>query len=164
MRRISNLVLMVLPCVALLAPSLPALDTGDKAPPFANPDLNNRHVLSRDYVGKGWLLIDFFATDCEGCEKELPVLERLHREYAPSRLQILVFATDTGGFSVLTPYFRSRPTPLPVLVDRYRVAVKKYGVSEIPALFIVSPEGLIVYQQVGFTEDLYDRIRTLLGH
>jgi peroxiredoxin len=102
-----------------------SLDTGEKAPPFANPDLNNRHILSKEYVGKGWLILDFFATDCEGCEKELPVLERLHRVYAPSRLQILVFATDTGGLSVLAPYFQRRPTPLPVLVDRYRVAVKK---------------------------------------
>jgi hypothetical protein len=90
--------------------ALTALDTGEKAPPFANPDLDSRRVLS-----------------------------------------------------VVAPYFRQRPTPLTVLVDRYRVAVKKYGVSEIPALFLVNPEGLIVYKQVGYSEDLYDRIRTLLS-
>ena len=66
----------------LIVLGLPAwrLDTGDKAPPFANPDLASRHVLSRDFLGKGWLIVDFFATDCEGCKKEIPVLERLNGE------------------------------------------------------------------------------------
>jgi peroxiredoxin len=145
-----------------LTQALFALDTGDKAPPFANPDLNNRHMLSKDYLGKGWLILDFFATDCEGCKKELPVLERLHSEMAPARLRILVFATDLDGASVVAPYFQRRPTPLTVLLDRYRVAAKKYEVSEIPSLFLVSPAGLIAYKQVGLTEDLYERIRTLL--
>jgi thiol-disulfide isomerase/thioredoxin len=146
----------------LSAHAVSGLDTGDKAPSFANPDLRNRHQLSKDYLGKGWLILDFFATDCEGCEKELPVLERLQAELAPDRLKILVFATDLDGASVVGPYFQSRPTPLTMLLDRYRVAAKKYGVSEIPSLFLVDPGGLIVYKQVGLTEDLYERVRSLL--
>jgi hypothetical protein len=48
-----------------LAQALFGLDTGDRAPSFANPDLHNRHQLARDYLGKGWLILDFFATDGE---------------------------------------------------------------------------------------------------
>ena len=60
-----------------LAAALPlfGVEPGEKAPPFANPDLSSRHVLSRDYLGRGWLIVDFF------CKKELPVLERLHRSW-----------------------------------------------------------------------------------
>jgi len=89
-----------------LAAALPlfGVEPGEKAPPFANPDLSSRHVLSRDYLGRGWLIVDFFR------KKELPVLERLHQE------------------------LRATPTPLTVLLDRYHSAVKRYGVSEIPTL------------------------------
>jgi thiol-disulfide isomerase/thioredoxin len=145
-----------------LAQGVFGLDIGDRAPSFANPDLHNRHQLSKEYLGQGWLILDFFATDCAGCEKELPVLERLQGELAPARLKILVFATDLDGASVVGPYFQSRSTSLTVLLDRYRVATKKYGVSEIPSLFLVDPAGLIVYKQVGLTEDLYERVRSLL--
>ncbi len=146
-----------------LAASLPlfGLGPGDKAPPFANPDLAGRHVLSRDYLGRGWLIVDFFATDCEGCKKELPVLEALGRELGP-RLPILVFATDPAGQPVVESYFRARPTTLPVLLDRYRTTVRRYGVSEIPSLFLIDPAGTVVLRQVGFQEGLYERIRALL--
>jgi thiol-disulfide isomerase/thioredoxin len=137
------------------------LELGEKAPPFANPDLASRHVLSRDYLGRGWLIVDFFATDCEGCKKELPVLERLQRELGP-RLPILVFATDPAGQPVVEAYFRATPTPLTVLLDRYHSAVKRYGVSEIPSLFLIDPAGVVVLKQVGFQEELYERICALL--
>lgn len=125
-----------------LAAALPlfGVEPGEKAPPFANPDLSSCHVLSRDYLGRGWLIVDFF------CKKELPVLERLHQELGP-RLPILVFATDAGGQPVVEAYFRATPTPLTVLLDRYHSAVKRYGVSEIPA-------GVVVL--------IYERIRALL--
>ena len=59
-----------------------ALESGEKALPFDNLDLSKRHVLSKNYLGKGRLILDLFATDCEGCKKELPVLERLHRDFS----------------------------------------------------------------------------------
>jgi peroxiredoxin len=152
--------------LALAALPSSALETGEKAPPFANPDLTSRHVLSRDFLGKGWLIVDFFATDCEGCKKELPVLERLNRELGPGGLTVLVFAADLGGQPVVEAYFRERPTALTVLLDRYQTTVRRYGVSEIPSLFLIDPEGRVVFKQVGFREDLYEQVWALLplGH
>ena len=160
MKRMPHLLLPLL----LLITALPlfGLEPGDKAPPFANPDLTSRHVLSRDFLGKGWLIVDFFATDCEGCKKELPVLETLHREFG-ARLPILVFATDPAGQPVVEPYFRANPSALTVVLDRYQATVKRYGVSEIPSLFLVDPKGTIVLKQVGFQEGLDERIRAHLA-
>jgi peroxiredoxin len=139
-----------------------ALQQGDSAPPFVNPDLQKRHVWSRDYVGKGWVIVDFFATDCEGCKKELPVLERLFAEFGDAGLSVVVLATDPEGDEVVEPYFRDNPTPLTVLLDRYQVAVKKYAVSEIPSLFLVDPQGVIVLKRTGFSEELYAEVSALL--
>ena len=143
--------------------SLFALEPGDKAPPFVNLDLSKHHVLSKHYLGKGWIILDFFATDCEGCKKELPIVEQLYRDFSDQGLQVIVFATDPEGAAVVAPYFEDKPTPLTVLLDHYQVTVKKYGVEEIPSLFLVDPAGSIVYKEVGYREDLYEVISSILG-
>jgi len=147
----------------LSAASGVALEPGDKAPPFVNLDLSKHHVLSKNYLGRGWVILDFFATDCEGCKKELPVVERLYRDFADSGLEAIVFATDRGGAEVVAPYFQDHPTNLTVLLDHYQVTVKKYGVEEIPSLFLVDPDGLIVHKEIGYTEDLYRIISSIFG-
>jgi len=152
----------VLLLLLLCAPLGRGLEVGEKAPPFANPDRTNRHVLSRDYLGKGWLIVDFFATDCEGCKKELPILERLSRDFQTTGLKVLVFATDSEGQSLVEPYFRQYPTTLTVLLDRYQTTVKRYGVSEIPSLFLIDPAGNVVYREVGFKEELYELVQAAL--
>jgi peroxiredoxin len=138
------------------------MEAGDKAPPFVNLDLSKHHVLSKNYLGRGWIILDFFATDCEGCKKELPVIEQLHRDFADQGLEVIVFATDPDGAEVVNPFFENRPTPLTVLLDHYQVTVKKYGVDEIPSLFLIDPEGIIVHKEVGYREDLYEVISSLL--
>ena len=73
-----------------------------------------------------------------------------------------MFATDVEGAKVVEPYFRAKPTTLRVLLDRYRVTTNKYGVSEIPSLFLVDPSGRIVFAETGYREDLYAALRRLL--
>ena len=150
-------------CFLLCAFNLFALEPGDKAPPFVNLDLSKHHVLSKQYLGKGWVILDFFATDCEGCKKEMPIVEQLYRDFSDQGLQVIVFATDPEGAEVVGPFFEDTPTPLTVLLDHYQVTVKKYGVEEIPSLFLIDPDGSIVYKEVGYREDLYEVISSILG-
>jgi len=147
----------------LCAFGLFALGPGDKAPPFVNLDLSKHHVLSKQYLGKGWVILDFFATDCEGCKKEIPIVEQLHRDFSDQGLEVIVFATDSEGAELVGPYFEANPTPLTVLLDHYQVTVKKYGVEEIPSLFLIDPDGSVLYKEVGYREDLYEVISSFLG-
>jgi len=155
---------LLLPALFILASQIAlSLEVGDPAPPFVNPDCNKQFVWSRDYLAKDWVVVDFFATDCEGCKKELPILEQLLSDFTETGLTIFVLATDAEGDSVVGPYFRENPTTLTILVDRYQVAVKKYQVTEIPSLFLVDPLGDIVFKEVGFQPDLYERISAVLN-
>lgn len=155
---------LLLPALFVLASQMAlSLEVGDPAPPFVNPDLGKQFVWSKNYLAKGWVVVDFFATDCAGCKKELPILEQLLSDFADTGLTIFVLATDAEGGSVVEPYFRKNPTNLTILVDRYQVAVKKYQVTEIPSLFLVDPLGNIVFKEVGFQQDLYERISAVLN-
>lgn len=139
-----------------------ALEEGDQAGKFANPDFSGRFVLSKDIIGKGWVILDFFATDCEACKKELPEIESLYEDFKEKGLVVIVFATDQGGASVVKPYFQEHPTELLILVDRYRKTTEKYGVEEIPSIFLINPEGVIAAREAGYSEEFIEGIREIL--
>lgn len=140
---------------------LPALEVGDGAPKFVNPGLDGDYVFSRDILGSGWVLLDFFATDCEGCKKEMPELENLLEEFSGQGFRIVVFATDRDRALVKT-YFEEHPTATTVVIDPYQVATENYGVEEIPAVFLVSPDGDIAYRAVGYREETVVELAEML--
>ena len=148
----------------ILITSINALEIGDTAPTFANPDLNGSFILSKNVIGKGWVILDFFATDCEGCKKEMPELEVLLEDFKDNGLEILVFATDSDGLSIVKPYFIENPTNTKVVLDRYRIITQKYEVSEIPAVFLINPEGKIAFIAVAYSEETVGQIRTILNN
>ena len=138
------------------------LEVGDPAAKFANPDLSGTYILSKNVIGSGWLILDFFATDCDGCKKELPELEEIHAEFGGESLTGLIFATDAGGKDVVKPYFQANPTMMTVLIDPYKVSAKRYGVDTIPAVYLVDPSGAIVFKEVGYKEETAVEIRQIL--
>ena len=146
-----------------LGSALFGLEKGEAAARFANPDLDGKYVKGTDVIGKGWLLLDFFATDCEPCKEELPELEELHEQFGEKGLTFIVFATDSAGSSIVKPYFQANPTAAVVVLDRYKMAAGRYGVDEIPSLFLVNPEGIIVEKAIGYNPETIAEIRSLLS-
>ncbi len=139
-----------------------SINVGDKVPKFANPDLSGKYILSNEIIGKGWVILDFFATDCEPCKKELPELEEILFKFEDNGLKIIVFATDAEGRYVVEPYFKENPTNVTVVIDRYKVAVEKFGVEGIPTLFLVDPRGEIVIKGTGYNEEVLIEITKTL--
>ena len=116
--------LLVIIGIVLIIGFMPALETGDKAEPFANMDLNGKFYMSKNYYGDGWLILDFFATYCIPCKEEIPELEILLEEFGEKGLNCFVMATDKDGRKIVAPYFDETPTSLEVLIDRYMVTAK----------------------------------------
>lgn len=139
------------------------LEAGDEAETFVNPRLSGEFVFSKDYIGQGWLLLDFFATWCGPCKEELPELEQLHREFKDRGLTVFVFATDEKGADVVKPFFGENPTPLAVLLDRYMVTADRYGVNAVPVVFLINPEGDIVLRGDGYSPETIEEIRSILS-
>jgi peroxiredoxin len=139
-----------------------SIDVGDMAPSFANPDINGIFTLLKDVIGKGWIIIDFFTTDCEGCKKEITELEELLEWFENESLKITIFAVDTIGLSSVKPFFDENPTNMTVLLDKYQVFVQNYHVEEIPAVFLINPEGTVVFKAVGYNLKTVEEIRTIL--
>ncbi len=138
------------------------VDSGEPAPSFVLTDMERNYVFSRKIYGKSWLLIDFYATWCVNCNKELPHVEELYNEFSGKGFDVFLMATDKEGIDVVAPFFSERPSPVSVLIDRYQKASKAFGVEALPTMFLVNPDGKIVFKTVGFHEDDIEKLRKIL--
>jgi peroxiredoxin len=161
MKKTSLIILLVM---VITATGLSALDVGDEAASFVLPGLDKSYVYSKNiFNGENWVLLDFYATTCENCNEKLPVVEELYLKYQNTNFTCLLIATDAEGTTVVKPFFQSRPTPLTILVDRYQVMAGKYGVENIPTVFLVNPDGRIEYRLVGKSDTMVDEIEGFLS-
>jgi cytochrome c-type biogenesis protein len=154
---------MVLILLAAAVGPLFAVEIGDSAPAFVLTDIDKNYVFSKKLYGNGWILVDFYATWCENCNEELPHIEDLYAEFGDNGFQVMLLATDDEGHSVVKPYFASKPTTVTVLVDKYKKAVEQFGVEALPTVFLVDPDGKIVFKSVGYHEEDITALKGILS-
>lgn len=139
-----------------------ALDVGDTAEAFVNPDLSGNFVFSKDHLRKGWVLIDFFATWCEPCKQELPELEKLYSRFSNKGLKAFIFVTDPEGVEKAAPFFGQNPTAMAPLIDKYMVTAKRYGVEALPVVFLIDPAGIVRIRGEGYSPETLEKIAAVL--
>jgi len=146
---------------------------GKPAPGFLLPTLDGELVdLSklRDQV----VVIDFWATWCQPCVRALPELHKVAAWAKEKGLPVKVFAINTfeNGATLeekirnVRAFWQNAGHTLPVLMDDGSDVAELYGVSGIPATFVIAPDGVISAQHSGFGptygEDLADDIQKAL--
>ncbi|MFQ5456550.1 MAG: TlpA family protein disulfide reductase [Nitrospirota bacterium] len=130
---------------------------GDKAPSFSLKRLDNNGSLSlKEFEGK-ILFIDFWATWCGPCKKELPALDSLMKEYNDS-LVILAINLDKKKGKI-KKFLEKYPVDLPVLLDPEGNIVSKYGARAMPTSFIIDGNGTIKFVHLGFSKKDTDKWR-----
>ena len=166
----------IFPALILLA-AASALAAPQAHKPVAPPrdpeviDAQGYLKLLEQYRGKP-LLVTFWATWCEPCRDEYPMLNELAKEYAPQGLHVVGVDLDDDGDLILMRRFLARYKPI---FPNYR---KKAGEQAafvqsvlpgwngaIPASFFYSKDGRQIGHLLGENKrDTYEAaIRTLLG-
>jgi len=128
-----------------------------KAADFALTDIEGKPVKLSDYKGKV-VILDFWATWCPPCVKEIPHFNELSKKYASKGLVVLGVSVDQGGLPAVKKFMAKTPV-------NYRIALgedKTYGVYQnylpqqerggIPFTFIVDKEGFIREHYVGYRD------------
>jgi thiol-disulfide isomerase/thioredoxin len=137
------------------------LKAGDEAPAFYLKDLQGKDVFLRNFCGEKlrqpWknktkyaVILSFFASWCEPCKREVPILEEVAEKYKDKKLKI--FLVNVGEKKdVVKPFVEKQGYSLPVLLDVYKVvSEKKYNIKSLPRLIIIDPNGVIRLVKRGF--------------
>ncbi len=118
------------------------------APPLELKDINGKTVKLSDYKGKV-VVLNFWATWCPPCRKEIPGFIELQNQYGTKGLQFLGVALDEEGLSKVKPYVDKNPISYPILIGDPK-GVARYGeMGAIPVTFIIDKKGVIRQNYVG---------------
>lgn len=140
--------------------------SADTMPEFRLPDMNDKNVSLQDLLGKGPILIDFWADYCTPCKTAMPYLHELALKY-DSLTVVLISIDAPKSVNKAKNYLKGKDYRFLPLFDTEKTLAKKLNVTNPPHSFILDREGNIVYTHLGFepgTELHYEHhIRVLLG-
>ena len=94
-----------------------------------------------DFAGRV-VVIDFWATWCVPCTKQIPVLNAFAKSPAAAGVALLGIAVDAGGRGDVAPFAAEHGIAYPVLLGDESLAFE-YGAPGFPALAVVDPAGRI---------------------
>jgi len=117
------------------------------APAFTFTDFNGKTLTNTNQTGKV-VFVDFWATWCGPCRKELPEFQKFYDQHKNDpRVSFIAASTDQDREKV-QPYVDEMGFTFPIAYDEGNAP--KFGVEGIPTLFIIGPQGKIRYKIVGF--------------
>ncbi len=135
------------------------LKVGEPAPPFSMRDLDRKTFSLSDYVGQGAkdphkaVVMAFFATWCQPCKKEIPIVKTLFQKWDKKGVAF-VYVGLSQGQKDLEPFAKEAELPWPVVPDAFGLLGRRYGASQLPHLFVIDGDGRIAFQHRGIAPDL----------
>jgi thiol-disulfide isomerase/thioredoxin len=119
----------------------------DMSPNFSWKDISGNQVDFDSYRGKV-ILVNFWATWCGPCKKELPDLIALSNELANRNVVILGIATDRITSDV-APFVADQKIPYTVLISSEDLEKAFGNIRVVPTSFLINSEGKIIKTIVG---------------
>jgi thiol-disulfide isomerase/thioredoxin len=121
---------------------------------------DGEHSLA-DYKGK-WVVLNFWATWCAPCRREMPSLDRL--QAAMPEIAVVPVATGRNAIPGIERFFAEAEIKgLPILRDPTSVLARGMGVMGLPVTVILNPEGQEVARLIGDAEWDSDSAKAVLA-
>ena len=134
--------------LSLLIP--PRVSVGEVAPEFSVNDMEREGKQFNNATFKGkYVLVDFWATWCPPCRKEMPVLERIYERYADKGFDILSLSADETMEDIAE--YRENHYAMPWKhhfmgrkAGSNAEIFKQFDVKGYPSAFVIGPNGKIL--------------------
>lgn len=121
--------------------SIPASD-------FYLRDLNGKLVRLSDFKGKV-VLLNFWATWCSPCLKEMPSMEKLYQSHKDKGLEIVAVSVDTASKIKVRGYVEKLGLTFPILHDRDSLISRLYNNPGVPSSYLIDMKGKLAYRVLG---------------
>ena len=131
---------------------------GAKIPEINLPDIDGKSFNLSTLKGK-WVLLDFWASWCAPCRREGKHVLELYKEYQSKGFEVLGVSIDQNPDAWKKAIKEDQTTWKHVLDQKSEVA-KTFGVSSVPRVFLIDPEGIIVAVNL-YGQELSDKLRMI---
>jgi len=140
-----------------------ALTVGASAPDFTLPTMDGKQFSLKEALTKGPVLAAFFKISCPVCQFAFPFLERIYKAYGNRNVTMVGISQnekkDTAAF------IKEYGVTFPVLLDDTNSypASNAYGLTNVPSLFWIAPDGQIEISSVGWNRKEIEEINRKAG-
>lgn len=131
-------------------------DPTDNAKGFSKmPDFSEKNITAEGMVNSSELkgkvlLVNFWATWCDPCRKEIPSLINLQDKYKDQGFSVIGISMDEGGRKVVSKFIKKLEVNYPVFIGNAKMGRSFGGVMGIPVSFLVDREGNLVERLDGY--------------
>ncbi|MBM3262364.1 MAG: TlpA family protein disulfide reductase [candidate division Zixibacteria bacterium] len=131
---------------------------------FSLPDLSGSTVRLSDFDGQV-KIVDFWATWCPPCRKEIPHFQALHEKYGTQGLTVIGVALDDEGGSIVKPFAEQQGMTYTSVIGNADVARQYGGIEAIPTTFVLDRQNRIYRKYVGYRDyaTFEEDVKTLLA-
>ena len=133
------------PQFAAAMAKLQAADKLRQSADFTLADLAGKTWTLKDLRGKV-VLVNFWATWCPPCRKEMPDLDALYRQFEPKGLVILAISDEEAG--KVQAYLAEHQVAYPVLLDPGRKVNEEFQIDGIPKTFLYGRDGELAAEAI----------------
>ncbi len=124
-------------------------------------------VSIADYRGQV-VLVNFWATWCAPCVREMPSLDRLQAALSDEGFKVMAVSIDRGGIDAVLPFYRRLGLEnLAIFLDPKGEYAQEYGLRGLPSTYLVDRQGRLVGGSEGPLEwdapEVLDLIRYYLA-
>lgn len=132
------------------------LRTGDSAPEFTLLNLRGERVSFSSLNGRG-VVLNFWASWCGPCRREMPLLDSVHKKYSPRGVTIVGINLDEP-LATVKAFIESIGVSYPIWVDPpanesgvdgTRALYIRFGGIGLPTTFFIDANGIIQQRQIG---------------
>jgi thiol-disulfide isomerase/thioredoxin len=143
------LISLVLSNVALAGELMEPISGSPKTGSFNLERIDGKEVGLGDFKGK-FVLLNFWATWCAPCRKEMPAMSNLHDAFGGSGLEVV--GVHVGpSLAGVKKFLEAVPVSFTILMDK-DMSLASWGVQGLPTTFLINPEGKLVYKAIGERE------------
>ena len=139
----------IAPALALIGATLLGGCAREQAPAVDYVLLNGDKASSKQWAGKV-MLVNFWATSCTTCVKEMPQIVATHDKYKARGLDTVAVAMSYDPPAFVARFAETRKLPFGVAIDNTGSVAQAFGqVQMTPTTFLINKRGEIVKRYVG---------------
>lgn len=125
------------------------LTPGKMAPNFSLPTINGKQFELKEALSRGAVVLAFFKVSCPICQYAFPYYDRMYQSLKGRAVTVIGISEDKDNDT--SEFIKSFGLTMPIALEAEPYPISTaYGLTNVPTLFEIDPEGKIVTSTVGW--------------